>query len=106
MNALTSYPHLAVDDQGAVRIAGSRYKLVHLAAEHYQLGWSAEEILRQHPDLRPEEVYAALTYFYDHYDEVVKTIAEGSQRAEAARVQARFSRAELLQRKADGEPRA
>ena len=30
-----------------------------------------KELLRQHPDLRSEEVYAALTYFYDHWDDMV-----------------------------------
>ncbi len=100
MNALTRYPHLSVDDQGVVRISGTRYKLNHLAAEHYHYGWSAEEILRQHPDLRPEEVYAALTYFYDHYDQIVSTIGESARQAETARSAARFSRSDLLQRKA------
>ncbi len=47
------------------------YKVLHLAAERYHHGWSAEKSLRQHTDLRPEEVYAALTYFYDHHDELV-----------------------------------
>ena len=40
------------------------HKVIHLAAEHYHYGWSAEELMRQHADLRPEEVYAALTYFF------------------------------------------
>jgi len=103
MNALTSYPHLSVDDRGIVRISGSRYKLSHLATEHYQYGWSAEEILRQHPDLRPEEVYAALTYFYDHYEEIVEEIHKSAQQAEKSRSPQRVSRSELLQRRATGE---
>ena len=37
--------------------------------------------MRQHPDLRPEEVYAALTYFYDHHDTMVRLMK--SQAAEA-----------------------
>lgn len=105
MNALTSYPHLSVDDRGIVRISGSRYKLTHLAAEHYQYGWSAEEILRQHPDLRPEEVYAALTYFYDHYEEIVEAIRKSGQLAEDNRPPQKVSRSELLQRRATGAGR-
>ena len=66
-----SYPHITIDEDGTVRVGQTRYKVLHLAAEHYHHGWSAEELLRQHPDLRPEEVYAALTYFYDHHDEMV-----------------------------------
>ncbi len=64
MNTNTVYPHLTIDENGQTRIEKTRYKVMHLAAEHYQHGWTAEELLRQHPDLRPEEVYAALTYFY------------------------------------------
>ncbi len=61
MNALIQYPHLSLDADGSARLAGTRYKVIHLAGEHYHYGWTADEILRQHPDLRPEQVYAALT---------------------------------------------
>lgn len=105
MNALTTYPHLSVDEQGVVCVTGTRYKLTHLAAEHYHLGWSAEELLRQHPDLRPEEVYAALTYFYDHYDAVVSALVESADRVAASRAPAKFSRDELRQRGLAGESR-
>src|SRR5687768_7712228 len=62
MSTINHYPHLVQGQDGVMRIGASRYKVTHLAAEHYHYGWSAEELLRQHPDLRPEEVYAALTY--------------------------------------------
>ncbi|WP_337176101.1 DUF433 domain-containing protein [Paludisphaera sp.] len=66
------YPHLAMDARGRAIVAGTRYKIIHLAGEHYHYGWSAEELLEQHPDLRPEQVYAALTYFYDHRDAMIR----------------------------------
>ncbi len=53
MSALLQYPHVTLDADGNARIEGTRYKVIHLAGEHYHYGWSAEEILRQHPDLRP-----------------------------------------------------
>ncbi|HEY7491136.1 MAG TPA: DUF433 domain-containing protein [Candidatus Tectomicrobia bacterium] len=71
MRSVTHYPHISIDEKGTAHIGQTRYKVIHLAAEHYHYGWSAEELLRQHPDLRPEEVYAALTYFYDHHDTLV-----------------------------------
>ncbi len=55
MNAI-SYPHQEMDHSGVVRIEGTRYKVSHLAVEHYVHGWTAEELLRQHPDLRPGQV--------------------------------------------------
>jgi hypothetical protein len=68
----------------------------HLAGEHYHYGWTAEELLRQHPDLRPEEVYSALAYFYDHYDELVSKLAT----VPAGEGTDTLSRAELLRRQA------
>jgi uncharacterized protein (DUF433 family) len=92
--------HLKIADDGSVRIGDSRYKVLHLAGEHYHYGWSAEELLRQHPDLRPEEVYSALAYFYDHWDELIpKLISEGNIPV-AADGTPPPSRAELLRRRA------
>jgi uncharacterized protein (DUF433 family) len=99
MNTTIRYPHLAFDPDGTARIERSRYKVLHLAGEHYHYGWTAEEILRQHPDLRPEQVYAALTYFYDHYDEIVEAMHASAEFAEAQRLKQPLSRAELLKRR-------
>ena len=100
MSTVSHYPHLSFDEEGIARIGRTRYKARHLAAEHYHYGWSAEELLRQHPDLRPEQVYAVLTWFYDHFDEVVREIAELAEAVEAHRSPQHLTRAELLARKA------
>jgi hypothetical protein len=71
MSLATSYPHIRIDEEGTARLGRSRYKVLHLAGEHYHYGWTAEELLRQRSDLRPEEVYAGLAFFYDHFDELV-----------------------------------
>jgi uncharacterized protein (DUF433 family) len=94
-----SYPHLSIDDEGTARIGRTRYKVLHLAAEHYHHGWSAEELLRQHTDLRPEEVYAALTYFYDYHDELVAQMHHQAGQAEPLRSGTFLSRDELLNRR-------
>jgi uncharacterized protein (DUF433 family) len=96
-----SYPHIKIDEDGTVRVGQTRYKVLHLAGEHYHHGWSAEALLRQHPDLRPEEVYAALTYFYDHYDEMVAAMHDAAATAESLRAAVTVSREELLRRKKD-----
>ena len=82
-----SYPHLDIDSSGVARLGGTRYKVSQLAAEHYVHGWTAEELLRQHPDLSPGQVYAALTYFYDHYQAMVASLKLGASEAEAAALQ-------------------
>jgi uncharacterized protein (DUF433 family) len=99
MSTTGIYPHILVGNDGIARIGKTRYKVEHLAAEHYHYGWTAEELLRQHPDLRPEEVYAALTYFYDHHDQIVAGMKAASDSANAARAKQTLSRAELLSRK-------
>lgn len=99
MSTQLHYPHLTLDEDGTARIGGTRYKVVHLAAEHYHHGWTAEELLRQHADLRPEQVYAALGYFYDHRDALVGEMKASLADAEARRPISAISRDELLRRK-------
>src|SRR5271157_4981094 len=101
MSTATHYPHLTFDADGTARIQRSRYKVLHLAGEHYHYGWSAEEILRQHPDPRPEQVYSALTYFYDHHDLLVQELEATAFAAERERLIQPITRAELLKRHAD-----
>ena len=103
MSTVHEYPHVSIDTDGAARIDGTRYKVIHLAGEHYHYGWSAEELLRQHPDLRPEQVYAALTYFYNHHETMVKQMDDIARAAEAEAAKQPLSRAELLKRRAERE---
>jgi uncharacterized protein (DUF433 family) len=100
MSTAVHYPHLSFDADGTARIEGTRYKVIHLAGEHYHHGWSAEEILRQHPDLRPEHVYAALTYFYDHHERLVREMHDTAAAADREAAAQPISRAELLKRRA------
>lgn len=100
MATAETYPHLSLTSDGKRLIEDTRYTVEHIAAEQYFYGWSAEEILRQHPDLRPAEVYSALAYFHDHHDTIVADIEEGKARAERARVGEPISRDALLKRHA------
>ncbi|MFL5329301.1 MAG: DUF433 domain-containing protein [Gemmataceae bacterium] len=104
MSTAADYPHIAIDAAGTARIDKTRYKVLHLAAEHFHHGWTAEELLRQHPDLRPEQVYAALAYFYDHYDEMIQQLQLSASAAEQARVQHTLSRDDLLKRQSTPTP--
>lgn len=104
MSTAIQYPHLTIDDDGTARIEATRYKVIHLAAEHYHYGWPAEELLRQHPDLRPEQVHAALTYFYDHYDRLVAEMRSLTEAAELERAKQPLTRAQLLKRQPQGNP--
>ncbi len=41
-----------------------------IVADYLWRGWSAEEIARQYPYLTLAEVHAAMTYYFDHRDEI------------------------------------
>jgi uncharacterized protein (DUF433 family) len=97
--AAIRYPHLAFDANGRTVVAGTRYKVLHLAGEHYHHGWSAEELLEQHPDPRPEQVHAALTYFHDHRDAMIQEMRT-SELATSEVAGRRPSRGLLLERRA------
>lgn len=100
MSTVANYAHIDVDAKGVARISDSRYKVRHLAAEHHFHGWSADELLRQHPDLKPAEVYSALAYFYDHYEEMKAEIEAIELEAAQNRPTNQMTRDELLKRKA------
>lgn len=102
MSTAANYPHIVTDTSGIARLDQTRYKVEHLAAEHYQYGWTAEELLRQHPDLRPEQVYSALAYFYDHYDELIARIEASATAAEHKWKTQALSREELLKKQRSG----
>src|SRR5437667_12746505 len=93
------YPHIDIDEAGTPRIGKTRYEVLHLAAEHYHHGWSAEELLRQHPDLRPEQVYAALAYFYDNYQSMLAQLKAFNERGESRLQDQTMAREPLPQRK-------
>ncbi|MGD0090362.1 MAG: DUF433 domain-containing protein [Planctomycetota bacterium] len=74
--ATANYAKLMVRDQlGRMMLAGTRYQVALLASEHISYHWSAEDLQENHPDLSPEQIDAALAYFYDHRAEVEAELA-------------------------------
>ncbi|MCA9050338.1 MAG: DUF433 domain-containing protein [Planctomycetaceae bacterium] len=98
MSTVSTRPHIDVSSDGTARVGKTRYKVLHLAREHYHHGWTAEELLRQHPDLRREEVYSALAYFYDHREDMVAQMNRSQQTASENRPPQTVSRQALLNR--------
>ncbi len=70
---------------GQPRIAGTRIKVQHIALEYVGLGWTPDQILDAHPGLTLAQLHAALSYYFDHKDEVDKTIREDEEFAERLR---------------------
>ncbi|MEK6764355.1 MAG: DUF433 domain-containing protein [Nitrospirota bacterium] len=75
MDIMTA-PHIAISEDvagGKPRIAGHRITVQHIVIWHERMGLSADEIASTH-GLSLAEIYAALTYYYDHRQEIDEAI--------------------------------
>jgi uncharacterized protein (DUF433 family) len=71
---------------GKPRIAGHRITVHDIAIWHERMGMSVDEIAVEY-NLTLSDVYAALTYYFDHRDEVDRQIADDELFAETLRQQ-------------------
>ena len=72
---------------GKPRVAGHRVKVQDIVIWHERLGQSADEICEQIAGLTLADVHAALAYYYDHREEIDRSIAEEEAVIEAIRKQ-------------------
>src|SRR5271166_6349892 len=72
---------------GKPRISGTRIRVQDVMIWHERLGRSAEEIVRDFPQLSVAQIYAALAYYYDHRLEIDAQIREDEQTVEAMKAQ-------------------
>jgi uncharacterized protein (DUF433 family) len=84
---------------GKPHIVGHRIKVQHVAVWYERMGMSPEEIGAAHPGLTLADVYAALTYYYDHREQIDADI-EADERFTAEQMV--NSGRSKLQRKLDG----
>lgn len=91
--------HIELDDSGVAWIRDANTKVIEVVRDK-QGGWSAEEICKNHQHLSLAQIYAALSYYYDHKEEIDADIARRDRDVEEriAKAENRFSRQELLER--------
>jgi uncharacterized protein (DUF433 family) len=70
---------------GSACIAGHRVRVLDITVWHEQLGWSPDEIVSQIPTLSLADVHAALSYYYDHREEIQQEIRAEREMAEEVR---------------------
>jgi uncharacterized protein (DUF433 family) len=70
---------------GKPRIAGHRIKVQHVAVWHERMGMTPEQIVADYPTLTLAEVYAALSYYHDHREQIEADIREGEEFADKLR---------------------
>lgn len=93
MNVKPAYPHIEKLETEPARLKRvPRIRVAQIVMDYLGHGWSAEEMCRQHPYLRPAEAHAALTYYYDHPDEIEAEIEAETRQAEEDRLRAAPSR--------------
>lgn len=90
--------HISIDPGilgGKPCIAGRRISVEHVVVWHLRENQPIEEITRKY-DLSPASIHAALTYYYDHRDEMDRKMA-----ADDAMIEAERQRASSKARSAD-----
>jgi uncharacterized protein (DUF433 family) len=70
--------------RGKPRIAGRRITVQNIVIWHERMGMTADEISAEY-DLSLADVYAALTYYFDHRAEIDQAIADDAAFVDALR---------------------
>jgi uncharacterized protein (DUF433 family) len=82
-----AFPHIEFAADGTPMLEGTTTKVVEVVLDRLAHHWDPEEIQRQHPHLTLSQIYAALTYYYDHQAELDAEISRRLQRADRLRAQ-------------------
>lgn len=61
---------------GKPRIVGHRIKVQDIVIWHEHMGMSPDEIVYHYPSITLADVYAALSYYHDHLEEIRQQIAD------------------------------
>ncbi|MEA3349437.1 MAG: DUF433 domain-containing protein [Chloroflexota bacterium] len=70
----TGYEHIIIDEGNVPIITGTKIKVVELVLDNIAYGWSPEELHFQHPELTLGQIYSALSYYWDHKEELDQDI--------------------------------
>ena len=61
---------IELDANGVAWITGANTKVVEVVLDKIAYGWSPEEMHLQHPHLSLSQIHAALSYYYEHQEEL------------------------------------
>ena len=94
-----SIDHIVLDDKGVARVAGTRSRVAQIVCD-VRNNLTPEQIHESYPHLSLAQIHAALSYYYDHKDEIDAEIEESLRLADELRAQAMpgATRAELRSR--------
>ena len=79
--ARVTYPHIVKEPGycgGKAAIDNTRIRVNNVVFLHKE-GKTPDEVLVEYPDLSLAQIHAALTYYYDHKEEIEAEFAEGER---------------------------
>jgi len=82
------HPHISRDRRisgGSPIITGTRTRIIDIVIEYEYLGYTPDEIINAHPHLSLPQVHDALSYYYEHQEEIDREIRERKERIEELR---------------------
>lgn len=78
---------IEIDEKGVPWISGANTKVVEVVLDKMAHGSSPEEMHVQYPHLSLAQIHAALSYYYEHQDEVDADIERRDRYVEELRAQ-------------------
>ena len=101
MTTATTVP-IHLDDRGVAWVDETNVKVKEIVMDQIGYGWTPGEMHYQHPHLSMAQIHAALSYYYEHKDEMDAEMERDVEetatlRAEAEALQSPI-RASLLER--------
>ena len=89
MASVVSYPHIEKVEGKPARLARMpRIRVYQIVMDYLYRHWTPEEMVEQYPHLRLAEVYAAMTYYFDHQEEIESEIKATNELVERLRAEA------------------
>ena len=80
MNVISQHIEITPDVCGCKpRIAGHRIRFEDIVIWHERMGLSPDEIVSQYPTITLADVYVALAYYHDHFEEIRQQIREDEE---------------------------
>lgn len=84
----TEYKYVELDEKNAPLIAGTTMKVVELITSVKAYGWTPEELFQSYPHLTLSKIYSALSYYWDHKEELDADMQRRFEYAEKLRLEA------------------
>lgn len=81
----TEHPYIVKSPEicsGSPVIIGTRMRVIDIAIEYDMLSWSPDKILEAHPHINLAQLHDALSYYYEHKEEMDEEIQTRIQKAE------------------------